>query len=215
MPQAELVEQSASNEQQVIDEHAWDASHEKVADICPEEASVISEQLWASGVTHCMAHMPSTLGTFAERSCRKLLLTFQRYSPLLQEALLKSVPALAAIEQGIDVQPEWANGGKVFITAELEDLRSVLGDAQLRPWHLLIHEKDEVKIFDAIDHLPYTFKKLKHEVGRIVIPEPDLDEASRVASPDEDRRVLEIEVSRTFIHLSDESAIGAKSSKSW
>lgn len=196
----ESLEEASTGEQQVIDEKLWDMSpNEKVADITPDEASALSEQLWASGVQDCLAHGSHNPNGSADIHSSKLLLTFQRFSPLLEEAHCEI--ARDASAQGIDVKPQWADGAKVFTKVDPQDLRNTLGDIQFRPWHLLINEHDENKVFDAIKHLPYTFKKLKHDVGRLVISDCDIDRISHQANPDEDKRVVELQVARTSIHF--------------
>lgn len=65
---------------------------------------------------------------------------------------------------------------------------------------MVLHEQDVDLLFAALRHLPEAVIRLKHGIGRKDLWNASEDGASLQTVPDEDRRIPEIEVVRTFIH---------------
>mmetsp|Transcript_158760 Transcript_158760/g.281447 ORF Transcript_158760/g.281447 Transcript_158760/m.281447 type:complete len:803 (+) Transcript_158760:52-2460(+) len=190
----------------VIDEELWaEAAFEQPARIDPEEARAIASEMWASGIERLTetAVLPDVEHS---NGLRVLLLQFSRHPKVLEDALLQSAPARTAVERGVDIQPSWSNGAKIFVEGiSLQNLEEALGDDELRPRHLVILEEDEQDIYAALDHLPYNIKKLKPGVGRSMVPTSL--ELCNVSSEGEHEvvndaeAVIEIAIKGTFIHM--------------
>jgi hypothetical protein len=108
---------------------------------------------------------------------RVLVLKFSRDSPKLDEALLRSAPARAAAERGVETQPNWAHGAKVFVEGfgpEALDAPSLMSGGRLLPSHVVIYEEDEAALMAALRHLAYRVKKLKPgTAGRCPLPDDE------------------------------------------
>lgn len=134
---------------------------ERAAAIAPAEAAHMEAELWATGVEARIARQI--------RSQDLLLLTFGRHTQELEDALLAS-PLSRSVGRTADVKPLWASGAKIFVALEQDELQvSLPQGCVLRPWHVVIHEKDEDDLFTAIAHLPELTRRLKPVYGRRVL----------------------------------------------
>jgi len=175
---------------------------ETPAKIHPLEAQSIAQQQWATLVEH-RASMASSVQPEMNigEHVGVVLLTFSRRSQELSSALLNSGPAITAVANGIDVQPSWANGAKIFVgDAAPENFDEILNAS-----HSVVYARDEPAIFEALKDLPWNVKKLKPGSGRAVVPgnlslvdvSSDDDPMDVQAAGD----VLEVWVKYGFIHV--------------
>lgn len=202
-----------------IPEIVWEVE-EQPAEICPKEAACVAEELWAQRVE---LFLPVAFG-LPPMPCepvrsRVVLLQFSRHPEPLEQALLSSSIAFAARGQGIDVVPPWANGAKIFVAGVVrEQLDVPLGGGELKPWHVLINEDDEDELRAALQHLPYSMRKLKPG-GRSIVPhELSLLEVSDEGEHDlvDDAAagvVIEYFVKGTFLHIGP--SLDTRSIRSW
>merc|ERR1711862_878313 len=87
---------------------------------------------------------------------------FNRFTEMLDSALLHSSLAQAAIQSGIEIQPAWGNGAKIFVDGVgPQHFEAPVMDEELRPWHVVLHEANVIEVEEAIAHLPYRFRSLK------------------------------------------------------
>merc|ERR1712032_10298 len=90
---------------------------EEPAEIPEHEAGQISNQQWATYVERLLArgHMdPDQTPGVVKHGKKCVLLEFSRHPQELEDALLMSSVADGARRQGIEVQPDWAQGAKIF-----------------------------------------------------------------------------------------------------
>ena len=96
-----------------------------------------------------------------------LKLTFSRHAHELEQAILQSFPAEAAAVQGMDLKPEWARGAKI-LTGDVDDRNF---DEELGPYNVVLNERDEEVLMEALAALPYRYRRLKAGVARALIPD--------------------------------------------
>ena len=97
-----------------------------------------------------------------------LILEFNRDHKAFDDILLASPPAVRAIEAGVEVKPMWANGAKVFVPGVDPGEIDVLY-GKLLPRHVIIFDRDEQEILDALLSLPSRGRpRLKPD--RVVLP---------------------------------------------
>lgn len=143
------------------------------AAIDPGEASEVARESWAGSVERLAGAGAPLLPQAAARGV--LVFKFSRPSPELDEALLQSAPARAAAARGMDVQPAWANGAKIFVD-EVDEPGfldpQVLGNSgEFVPSHVVIYEEEEEDLHSALRGLPYKTRKLKPDIsGRRACP---------------------------------------------
>lgn len=143
------------------------------AAIDPGEASEVARESWAGSVERLAGAGAPLLPQAAARGV--LVFKFSRPSPELDEALLQSAPARAAAARGVDVQPAWANGAKIFVD-EVDEPGvldpQVLGNSgEFVPSHVVIYEEEEEGLHSALRGLPYKTRKLKPDIlGRRACP---------------------------------------------
>merc|ERR1712032_474815 len=78
-----------------------------------------------------------------------VVLEFGRDPPAFNEALLNSGLAQQMASLGVDVQPSWANGAKVFV----HNLRPEMVQP-LRSRHVVVYPEDQEDIIDALSVIP-------------------------------------------------------------
>ena len=101
---------------------------------------------------------------------RVVVVCFNRYPQEMDNALLDSELGRRAAEQGLEVQPTWANGAKIFVeritASDLEESR-----VELCPRHVVVWEEDEHLVDDALDQIPYKRRpRLKPPVHKVAVP---------------------------------------------
>jgi len=174
---------------------------EPAAVLHPTEAAQVSQQLSASWEFRIEASEGSSQRSDHGCTAGLLILAFSRHPAKLIEALLNSPPARAAIAAGVNIQPEWAKGGRVFAA----NVHPGLFDDELCAYHVVIHERDEQALWAALAHLPYRIKKLKPGMGRTEVP--DYLSQFHVSSAESDEHgTIEVTVKNTFIHVGRRSA---------
>merc|ERR1740121_1606418 len=114
---------------------------------------------------------PKLLETCADRRDRLVLLTFTRCPQELRQALLASELAAELVNDGVELEPEYAGGRLVLaegVTA------TILSEAR-EPWHVVVCVADEERVYAAIKHglRSQSRPKLKGIGGRILIPGDD------------------------------------------
>lgn len=147
-----------------------------------------------------------------------LLLTFARNPSELEDALMTSSPAQAAVEAGWNIKPLWANGAKILVPGiSLGDLEPPTILNELRPWHVVLLAQDEDALFESLEQLPCNIKKLRPGYGQLLLPDVDsLFMASLAAETSttsesvvqcsrEAETPEHLPVERTFIHFKDSS----------
>jgi len=174
---------------------------EPAASFDPAEAALISQERAASWVDRQAPPAEQVaLANGTDDGLGLLVLTFSRHPAALIEALLNSPPAQAASAQGVDLQPSWARGGRVFA----DGVHAGLFDEELSAYQVVICEKDEDAIMASLHDLPYGIRKLKPGMGRAAVPgRLDQFAISSAASSGGDigNDDIEVTVKNTFIHV--------------
>lgn len=101
---------------------------------------------------------------------RITVLSFNRHPREFEDMLLSSSFARQKKDEGIDVQPLWAHGAKIFVSdltsSDLEECRI---DPDVR--HVVVRDEDEAEIHAILEAIPYKRRpRLKPGVPRVVIP---------------------------------------------
>jgi len=195
------------------------ASPEPTAVIPEEEAEEIQLAQWVSSVESLIArdrlratgeHKDGDRDASEPAAGTHVLLTFQRNTAELDKALLGSELAQEMWSRGIDVQPAWGKGAKVFTKCMTPALLSEL-PLEIGLRSVIVHEMDEHRIWAAVDPLPYEIRpRIKPIVGKMWLPVPgssslfkDITSASSSfqQSCSETQIDVPIEVYRTFVHF--------------
>lgn len=185
-------------------------STEPSTKIHPLEAQCVAQEQWATLVEH-RAHNAAATAPQSRQLGHAVLLTFSRHKEELEVALLKSGPALTALSMGMDIQPAWAKGGKVFV----DDVVPENFDEELGPMNVVVHEADEDALFAALQKLPWNIKKLKPGTGRSFVPaelsmfEISSDEEESKDTPHDSVDTIEVRIKYGFIHVGQR--VGSKS----
>lgn len=206
-PEASVIQEIDHGEEEAVTNEA----------ISPEEASTVADTLWASQVDHRIAvgQVAQAEGDIEDDASKMVLLTFSRNPQELETAILNSQLALQKEQEGVGLKPAWANGAKVLHEGMQPEHLNFLSEP-LRPWHVIVAEKDEPSLLASLQHLPYVIRKLRPS-GRAVVPDhlSLLNVSSGAASSsssswmstdlvqDETSQVIEYKVSRTFIHFQE------------
>jgi len=181
------------------------AAPEDPTKIHPLEAQCIAQEQWATLVEHNSSKATKPDALSRAMPGQVLMLTFSRHKEELELALLSSGPAMTAKIMGIELQPSWAKGAKVFV----DNIGPEHFDQDLGPMNVVLHEADEAELFKALEELPWNIKKLKAGVGKSHLP-TDLsmievssdDEQEQEDIPDCDYPVaVEVKVKYGFIHI--------------
>jgi len=165
----ELVQEQSDIEMTTCDVHHVDAA----AEIPPEEAEVISKELWASSIEQ-LASKPLKSGHL-----RLICIEFSRHSATLHQAILDAPLVKRFAQEGGSIQPEWANGAFVLAPVEAADI-----DKELHSRIVLVDgEEDMLSLLDALEHLQYKDRKLKpNGLSLVVDPCPCLHRVPRCGS---------------------------------
>lgn len=195
------------------------AHDEPAAEANPVDDARASEELWASGVEALQGQQPAGSGS-GGRGRRVLLLAFSRCSPELDEALLESGPAERARGLGVELQPAWAHGAKVFVEGIGPELVEPPLAERLLPSNVFVREEDQGDVLAALEHLPVRVRKQKP--GDNIVPDRlsllsvssvpgtttsddrsllNASSASSGCVEDEPERAVEITVVNTFVHF--------------
>lgn len=102
------------------------------------------------------------------RSSRCVLLEFNRGTKELEVAILEAPPARRASQLGVDIQPKWANGAKVFVAGIEPDDFEAAG-VTFRPRHVVICEAESDELLQALGDLRFRIRKLKGGCGKRVM----------------------------------------------
>lgn len=180
---------------------------EPPAHVAPDEAEVLSAQLWASGVQKLVNRDASEVDTHEphgqSHEDRLVLLTFSRHPSQMHDALLQSELAVDLVTQGVNVQPQWADGGLLLASGVDE---STVAEARQK-WHVAVRETDEGRVFDALEQLPYRIRPRLKQGGRFTVPEDSTlfgdasDDSENEVIHDDSNDLVEITVERTFFHI--------------
>jgi hypothetical protein len=145
--------------------------------IDPVEAALTQEEQRISYIEHRLATEASEsdpMPSAESNARRRVLLSFSRFSDMLESALLSSSPAEVARARGVDVQPSWARGAKIFVEDIcVESLDPALLD-MLTPSRALIYEddiEDLLREFREDKQLPYRVFKVKPLDRMPAVPE--------------------------------------------
>merc|ERR1712083_94218 len=101
-----------------------------------------------------------------------VLVTFSRHTDVLRKAILETPLVGKLKDEGINVQPEWANGA--FVLAKIEPDAIDLEVNPLHPRHILVKDEDLLDLLGALEHLRYEHRKLKPD-GLMAIPGPTVE----------------------------------------
>jgi len=144
---------------------------ERSRTIGPEEAAAISHELWTTNIEQLVRTGSHVLPSQPRQ--RIVVLTFRRVSTELDAALLQSPIAHDAIAKGVDLQPVWAHGAKIFVGGIGPEKLDAPGLAHLSPANVAIYEEDESELMDALRQLlPYRVMKRKPgTAGKCVVPD--------------------------------------------
>merc|ERR1711862_322045 len=133
-------------------------------------------------------------GTFSSGEPRIIILAFNRFREDVEKALLESLVARRAVARGLNIQPDWAGGAKVFVQGlgpENFEAPTIVGE--LRPWHVVVLEEEEEGILSALEELPHRYVKLNSSSGRRVVPNMlSLMEVSSEGSHDVKNDAIEV-----------------------
>jgi len=189
---------------------------EEPAQISPKEAEEIVGQLWCSGVERLMQSKVLPDASPPRRQ-RVVVLEFERHPRDLVDALLASSPARSAAEDGVDIQPSWANGAKIFVRGLGPDSCSLPCNKPFCASHVVVREEEEADIHEALKDLPYRLRKLKVSTGRLQTTVPmgtapfpndpslcDISDEGEHEIVDDTGGIIEIRTVNTFIHFAPE-----------
>jgi len=166
--------------------HPW---NDPAAGIPPSEAEQTQDELRASAVEALIDDVAPAASL--------LLLTFARQTQDLERALLASPLARNATWP---VQPDWANGAKVFANVDQYTLQAKLPPSLiLKPWHVVLYGEDEELLDESISHLLEPLRRLKCVIGRAELYEQDADSVQ--ANVDPEHMVADIQVRRGFVQF--------------
>jgi len=196
------------------------------ATIPQEEASQIANEQWASAVEMGImagAHMEAdeTIASEAGASGETLLvLTFGRPPQNFERALMESSLAQTLSAQGVNLKPEWAGGAKIFAKGVSADvLDKIYFDLGVQ--HILVAVDDELKVYEALQVLPYKDRpRLKASTGRFILDTDDLERFTDLSDDEQcipepgaaaDSSDQYLPVKATFIHFS--SSAGSSSAR--
>jgi len=200
-------------------------SDEHVAEVSPREAAAIAEERWATGVQWLAnrwerTHEPTRqAGTAADPRRRGdiLILEFSRDPPTFDAVLLNSSLAQQIKLEGVDVQPDWANGAKVFVHNLQPDMVEET-HVELKRRHVILYEEDEGHVLSALDTLPSrTRPRIKPNSHRACVPvegspfmmqdlsarftsEPSMPSATSTSVDADADSTYIVVVKRTFLH---------------
>lgn len=152
---ADLQPGNISTTEVVTDE--LDHGGEPPAIIDAHEASLITDELWASQVLS--SAIPSdgqtTQADLVPSISDVIVLALTKHSKAVEDLLLNTELAQSLISQGVDVKPSWACGAKVFVEnfshGDLAEFRLCFGQRE-GPGvnHIVIYSKDEQIILQAL-----------------------------------------------------------------
>jgi len=156
----------------------------------------------------------------AERNQRVILLSFDRFTKELEDALLASPPALSALGLGIDLKPDWAKGAKIFTSSfGPEHLEEPIFEGELKAWHVLINEADEKDLLDALVALPIRYRKLKSRTGRVALPNHlsllEISSEGENEIVNDAIEVIPYNVAGTFLNIPSEACRPLRRVASW
>jgi len=192
---------------------------ESAVTVEPAEAACISDVLWAASVERRISeNRQADVHRYISHPCPKrryVLLEFGRDPPEFDSVLLNSEVAHAAIERGAELQPDWANGAKLFV----EGVGPEFFDVHLCPRHVLVFAEDEALVHAVLRKLPYNFRpRLKPGSGRREVSEFALLGCSVSSEGDHDitndaQEVIPYTVKNGFIHIEPDTEVATH--RSW
>lgn len=154
--------------------HRWGADDAPAA-IGVEEAALVAEEQWASGVEHLIAKdlarsvssggqvssaepLASDEGEGSAVPC--VVLAFQRHNHEFSDVLVGSDLGLELKKRGEDACPAWANGAKILVPGLTPEAMASGGvpPSGLRPWHVVVREGDREEVAAILQTLPYKLR---------------------------------------------------------
>jgi len=124
------------------------------------------------------------------------VLRFSSHRSALHDALLNSDLAQEAMSRGIEIQPSWAIGAKVFVEIAASALPE---DFELQPDHVVVISIDIPRIQDVLRSLPYKQRPKMKESCAVMLDTPS------------EEVVVEFQVERTFIHYCEHKSFTPRS----
>mmetsp|Transcript_100830 Transcript_100830/g.194964 ORF Transcript_100830/g.194964 Transcript_100830/m.194964 type:complete len:720 (+) Transcript_100830:44-2203(+) len=124
---------------------------ENPAIVDEEEARAVSDLQWSTGVQRLLTDSFDP----PELPREIVVLALTRHSQDIENKILQSTLAKKCMQIGIDVQPSWARGAKVFVDAfngaVAEDCRLTFGQhIGLGPNHVVVEANDEHLVLSAL-----------------------------------------------------------------
>lgn len=140
---------------------------EPVAVIDPQEASIISEQRWATAIESLT--LPQ-VNHVAAAPTSVVILHFNRDQRAFDEVLLQSSVARRAEADGIEIKPAWAKGAKIFVAGVGPEHFSEV-HIELRARYVVALEDDVPLIESIVGVLPSHLRpRLKPIEGIVSLP---------------------------------------------
>lgn len=172
--------------------HSNEASGSSTAVGETSRARAVSTQVSLLGPLHSPEFAVSEV-----ESLHAVVLHIGRMPQQASNALLSSDLAAAVRAEGLEVEPEWANGAKVFVPIAAEDIPA---DVTLRPWHVLVREEDRPRI----DEILRTLRCRER-------PRIKSSRSLSLSQRDDEEAALVFDVQHTFIHVAEEPWIAPRS----
>jgi len=199
-----------------IEEELRSGVAEEISCSAPENAALASNVSTrfegTSSTGHCGVH-PRALPQSLERAVSDaesdagtlcIVAVLRMGSPLevFRRLLLESEFAAEARAEGVEIEPEWAQGAKIFVRISAEDLGS---EIDLRSYHVVIHEVDVPRVHEILRTLSCKQRPLVKSTCILPLrqdPQPQEPEAEVVPN---------ITIEKTFIHVPEKPWITPRS----
>jgi len=138
---------------------------EPAAQISPEEAALVSQELWASGVQRHLMFGPS-LPSLPPPPPGLVVILLGRNPKGLEEALSSCLPAARLSQKGFDVRPSWACGAWVLAEGARAEQFEELGNR-----HVVVSENELEEVHESLRKLPYNIRpRIKPGMGIAHVP---------------------------------------------
>jgi len=145
-------------------------------------------------------HAISDSDNEAETICVVAVLRMGSPLEVFRRLLLESELAAEAQAEGVEIEPEWAQGAKIFVRISREDLQS---EIDLRPYHVVVYEADVPRVDEILRTLSCKQRPLVKSTEILPLrQEPQLQGVEMVPN---------ITIEKTFINVHDKDWITPRS----
>jgi len=178
------------------------ALQESEMEVILKEQEDLHEAMLRSKIDSQQSSLPKPAPTCADLDHRLVLLCFQRCPKELHQCLIESRLALQLVAEGVQLQPNWADGRLVLAKGVTE---AALSEAR-EPWHVAVEASHEEEILVTLRERLGRQRPRLSESGRFLVPQDlSLFDGSSASEHEEHTEDYECEwilepVKRTFLH---------------